>query len=87
MIAKQLELLDTPDIADDTPDDTSDDTTPVMHYRRNDDGTVTQWFDDNGQRHEFKPFIPGPNWKRWVDGLPLCVTIGDWQQVFRLEEG
>lgn len=61
------------------------DALPVMYYRI-DNGMVYQWYYDNGERREFPPFRPGPNWKRWVDGLPLCVTWPDGgMTVFRLE--
>ena len=62
------------------------DAPPTMHYRI-EGGQVIQWFDDRGERVEFKPFKPGPNWARWVAGLPLCVTFADGGFiVFRLEE-
>lgn len=71
MIAKQLTLPDTADI---------------LYWRRNDDGTITEWFFANGERHEFT-ITPGPNWKRWIKAGEVCITVGDRQQVMRLEAG
>ena len=80
MIAKQLSLTE-PEPEPIQP------ALPTMRYHRNSDGTITQWFFDGAERVEFKPFKPGPNWARWVAGLPLCVTFADGGFiVFRLEE-
>jgi len=58
---------------------------PIMHYRIEDD-QVIQWYEADGERVEFPPFAPGPNWKRWVDGEPMCVTWANGYDVFRLEK-
>ena len=83
MLGQQLELLEGALM----PQPVTPDALPVLHCRRNQDGSITQWFTVDGQRYEFPPFTPkASSLQRWQEAGEVPVTWPDGGMVlFRLE--